>query len=441
MHSSPENPPSRRQFLKTSSAAVVGGTLVSEIGFPTITSAVGNSDKLRIGFIGCGGRGTGAAAQALKADSNVVLHAMGDVLESQMENALKSIQTEVAQPEKFNVPKERRYVGLDAFEKVLKSDVDVVILTTPPGFRPQHFKAAVEMGKHIFLEKPMATDVPGIRSVMASVEVAKQKNLAVVAGFCWRYDYPRREFYKRIHAGAIGDIRAIYATYLTGPVKPMPPADTRPSGMSDVEWQVRNWYNFVWLGGDGLVEQAIHSVDKIAWAMKDAPPLKCTAVGGRQIPNNEGTIYDHIEVNYEYANGVRAFMAQRQTTNCYGENADYLLGSKGIGSIGSRKAKGGVEISAGEETWRYDGPAPNMYQVEHDEMYESIRAGKPINNGERMCTSTLMGIMGRTAAYTGLEITWEQILNAQERLVPEHLEWNQKLPIAPMALPGRTKFS
>ena len=441
MHSSPENPPSRRQFLKTSSAAVVGGTLVSEIGFPTITSAVGNSDKLRIGFIGCGGRGTGAAAQALKADSNVVLHAMGDVLESQMENALKSIQTEVAQPEKFNVPKERRYVGLDAFEKVLKSDVDVVILTTPPGFRPQHFKAAVEMGKHIFLEKPMATDVPGIRSVMASVEVAKQKNLAVVAGFCWRYDYPRREFYKRIHAGAIGDIRAIYATYLTGPVKPMPPADTRPAGMSDVEWQVRNWYNFVWLGGDGLVEQAIHSVDKIAWAMKDAPPLKCTAVGGRQIPNNEGTIYDHIEVNYEYANGVRAFMAQRQTTNCYGENADYLLGSKGIGSIGSRKAKGGVEISAGEETWRYDGPAPNMYQVEHDEMYESIRAGKPINNGERMCTSTLMGIMGRTAAYTGLEITWEQILNAQERLVPENLDWNQKLPIAPMALPGRTKFS
>ncbi len=440
MNSSPENPPSRRHFLKASSAAVVGGTLVSQIGFPTITSAVGNSDKLRIGFIGCGGRGTGAAAQALKADSNVVLHAMGDVLESQMEGALKNIQTEVAQPEKFNVPKERRFVGLDAYEKVLKSDVDVVILTTPPGFRPQHFKAAVEMNKHIFLEKPMATDVPGIRSVMASVEVAKQKNLAVVAGFCWRYDYPRREFYKRIHAGAIGDIRAIYATYLTGPVKPMPPADTRPAGMSDVEWQVRNWYNFVWTCGDGLVEQAIHSVDKISWAMKDVPPLKCTAVGGRQIPNNEGTIYDHIEVNYEYANGVRAFMAQRQTTNCYGENADYLMGSKGTGSIGSRKAKGAVEITVGDETWRYEGPNPNMYQVEHDEMYESIRAGKPINNGDRMCTSTLMGIMGRVAAYTGQEITWEQILNSQERLVPENLDWNQKLPIAPMALPGRTKF-
>ena len=440
MNSLPKNPPSRRQFLKTSSAAVVGGTLVSQIGFPTVTSAVGNSDKLRIGFIGCGGRGTGAAAQALKADSNVVLHAMGDVFESQMENALNSIQKEVAQPEKFNVPKERRFVGLDAFEKVLKSDVDVVILTTPPGFRPQHFKAAVEMGKHIFLEKPMATDVPGIRSVMASVEVAKKKNLAVVAGFCWRYDYPRREFYKRIHEGAIGDVRAIYATYLTGPVKPMPSADTRPAGMSDVEWQVRNWYNFVWTCGDGLVEQAIHSVDKIAWAMKDVPPLKCTAVGGRQIPNGEGTIYDHIEVNFEFANGVRGFMAQRQTSGCHSEVNDHVIGTKGIGTIGTRKAKGGVEITVGDDTWRYEGPEANMYQVEHDEMYASIRAGKPINNGERMCTSTLMGIMGRIAAYTGQEITWEQILNSQERLVPEKLDWNQKLPVAPMAMPGRTKF-
>jgi len=440
MNPSPEPVATRRQFLKTSSAAALGGALVSELSFPAVVSAAPNSEKLRIGFIGCGGRGTGAAAQALQADSNVVLHAMGDVFEDKLESSLRSVTGAVKDDSKFNVPRERRFVGLDAYEKVLKSDVDVVILTTPPGFRPQHFKAAVEANKHIFLEKPMATDAPGLRSVMASVEEAKRKNLAVVAGFCWRYDYARREFYQRIHDGAVGDIRAVYATYLTGPVKPMPAPEKRPEGMSDVEWQVRNWYNFVWLCGDGLVEQAIHSVDKIAWAMKDVPPLKCTAVGGRQIPNYEGTIYDHFEVNYEFANGVRGFMAQRQISGCHSEVNDHVIGTRGIGTIGTRQAKGGVEITAGDSTWRYEGPTPNMYQVEHDEMYLSLRQGRPINNGDRMCTSTLMGLMGRMAAYTGQEITWEMALNSQEKLVPDNLDWNGRLAVAPMAMPGRTKF-
>ena len=429
----PTLPSTRRDFLKTTAAT--GGVLASTLAFPTVTFGKPDNRKLKIGFIGCGGRGTGAAAQALKADSNVTLHAVGDVFASQIERSLASVRKEVDHEGQFDVPKERQFVGLDAYEKVLASGVDTVILTTPPGFRPLHFKAAVDAGKHIFLEKPMATDAPGLRSVMESVKKAREKGLCVQPGFTWRYSTARREFYKRIHAGEIGDLRAIYATYLTGPVKPMPAPEQRPAGMSDLEWQVRNWYNFVWTCGDGLVEQAVHSVDKIMWAVQDAPPLKCTATGGRQIPNFEGNIFDHISVNYEWADGTRAFMAQRQTSNCHGENTDYIMGAKGVGEISRR----GVIIN-GPNKWKFDGKDNDMYQTEHDEMFASIRFGKPVNEGERMCSSTLAAIMGRMAAYTGTEVTWEMALNSKDDLFPKNIAWDMKLPIAPLALPGRTKF-
>lgn len=429
----PTLPSTRRDFLKTTAAT--GGVLASTLAFPTVTFGKPDNRKLKIGFIGCGGRGTGAAAQALKADSNVTLHAVGDVFASQIERSLASVRKEVDHEGQFDVPKERQFVGLDAYEKVLASGVDTVILTTPPGFRPLHFKAAVDAGKHIFLEKPMATDAPGLRSVMESVKKAREKGLCVQPGFTWRYSTARREFYKRIHAGEIGDLRAIYATYLTGPVKPMPAPEQRPAGMSDLEWQVRNWYNFVWTCGDGLVEQAVHSVDKIMWAVQDAPPLKCTATGGRQIPNFEGNIFDHISVNYEWADGTRAFMAQRQTSNCHGENTDYIMGAKGVGEISRR----GVIIN-GPNKWKFDGKENDMYQTEHDEMFASIRFGKPVNEGERMCSSTLAAIMGRMAAYTGTEVTWEMALNSKDDLFPKNIAWDMKLPIAPLALPGRTKF-
>lgn len=426
---------SRRQFLKTSSAAAFGGLVAGHVSLAKKSGAA-ESDPLRVGLVGCGGRGTGAASQALNADKNAVLTAMGDAFSDQLQRSLQTLKRE--QPEKIKVDGARCFTGLDAYRKVIQSGVDVVILATPPGFRPVHLKAAVDAGKHVFCEKPMATDAPGVRSVMATVEEARRKNLAVVAGFCWRYHQARRELFKRVHNGAIGDLKAIYATYYTGPVKPMPPAERRPPGATDLEWQLRNWYNFVWLCGDGLVEQAVHSVDKIAWAMQDVPPLKAVAVGGRQIPNNEGNIYDHFEINYEYANSVRAFMGCRQQTGCYNQNADYLMGTKGNGTIGvNRRAE--VEIT-GRQAWTHEGSVKDMYQVEHDELFASIRAGKPINDGVRMCTSTLMAIMGRMAAYTGQEITWEQALNSQEALVPDELDWNMKLPIAPMAMPGRTKI-
>jgi myo-inositol 2-dehydrogenase / D-chiro-inositol 1-dehydrogenase len=425
---------SRRDFLKTS--ALVGGALAAPAIVPGGLFAAENNKPLKVGLIGCGGRGSGAANQALRADKNVTLTAMGDVFEDQLQNSLKSLQAQL--PEKVKVDPDHRFVGLDAFQKVIDSGVDVVLLATPPGFRPTHLKAAVEAGKHVFCEKPMATDSPGLRSVIESAKRAKEKNLSLVAGFCWRYDAPRREFYKRIHDGAIGEIRAIYATYYAGAVKPMPPASTRPSGMGDLEWQLHNWYNFSWLSGDGYVEQACHSVDKVAWALKDQAPLKAVAVGGRQTPNNEGNIFDHMFVVYEFPNDVRAFLGQRQVGNTYTDNSDYLMGANGVGKSGWQ-----APIIKGKTTWRYrdpEGGRIDMYQQEHNELFASIRNGKPINDGEWMSQSTMMGLMGRMAAYTGQEITWEQAMNSQEKLVPDPLDWNMKLEVPAIAMPGVTKW-
>ena len=281
----------------------------------------------------------------------------------------------------------------------------------------------------------MATDAPGVRSVIESVRIAKERSLALVAGFCWRYDYPLRELFKRIHEGQIGDVRAIYGTYLTGPVKPMPPASSRKEGITDLEWMIRNWYNFNWLGGDGFVEQAVHTCDWLAWVMKDVPPVSCTAVGGRQIPVQGGNIYDHIEANYVWADGTLGFLSQRQIPGCFSENHLTVIGSKGTAHIDSR----GASI-AGDNAWRYQGEKPSMYQVEHNELFASIRSGKPINDGDRMAKSTLLGIMGRNAAYTGQQLTWDMILNSQQVLVPDIKDWDTKFEPEPLAMPGRTKF-
>jgi len=428
---------SRRQFLKTSGAAALTGAFASPVVLTRkVSGAQAPSDMLKVGLIGCGGRGTGAAAQALSTSEGVVLTAMADAFEERLQNSRKGLRANEQFGPRVQVPDEACFVGLDGYQQVIDSGVDVVVLGTPPGFRPQHLRAAIEAGKHVFCEKPMATDAPGVRSVLESAALAKEKNLALGAGFCWRYHPARRAFYEQVHKGAIGEIRAIYATYLTGPVKPMPPANTRPAGMSDVEWQMRNWYNFVWLSGDGLVEQACHSVDKIAWAMNGVLPLKAVGNGGRQFPNHEGNIFDHIDVFYEFPHGVRAFMTQRQISGCYGDNSDYLMGSHGTGTI-----KGWNDpIITWKESWRCSAPKGNMYQIEHDELFASIRTGKPINDGVWMAHSTLMAIMGRMAAYTGQEITWDQALNSQLKLVPDNLTWDMDFPIRPMAQPGRTEF-
>jgi len=429
----PPTTSSRRDFLKTSTAA--GSTAALAASFAGSAQAfVQGDDTLKVGLVGCGGRGTGAAGQALTADKGAKLVAVADAFPEQIERSLSNLKRKSDIEKQVQVEKEQEFVGLDGYKSVIELS-DVVLLCTPPGFRPVHLKAAVEAGKHVFTEKPMATDMPGARSCLESVKLAKEKNLAMVAGFCWRYDEPRRELFRRIHAGQIGEVRSIYGTYLTGPVKPMPKADTRPDGMSDLEWQVRNWYNFCWLSGDGLAEQACHTVDWLMWAKGDEAPVSCTAVGGRQIPAEGGNIYDHVEVNYVWEDGTRGHLAQRQISGCHNENYLRVLGTQGTGKI-----ERFVEID-GDFPWRRKGKSENMYQIEHNEMFASIRDGKPINDGDRMMTSTIAAIMGREAGYTGKQITWDQIIGSQLARVPEITDgWDTPVEMIPRAMPGRTPF-
>jgi predicted dehydrogenase len=434
----PAGPRSRRDFLKASGMAAVSGALGPNVAR---SAHPGGLDTIRVGLVGCGGRGIGAAENALTADPGVVLTALGDVFEQPIAMCLNNMAKRPGLKEKVEVQPERCFVGLDAYQRVIDSGVDVVLLATPPGFRPQQLAAAVAAGKHVFCEKPMATDAPGVRSVLETVARSKEKRLALVAGFCWRYDYARREVFKRIHGGEIGPVRAMYSTFYANPVKPMKSPSERAPNCSDLEWQIRNWYNFTWLSGDGLVEQAVHSVDKIMWAMQEQPPLKAVAVGGRQLPNYEGNIFDHFEVNYEWADGMRAFLGCRQISGCWNQNADFVIGSKATARIGTKLPPSPqVEITGGDETWRYTGPKNNMYQTELDEMFASIRDGNPINDGVRMSYSTLAAIMGRMAAYTGQEVSWEMALNSKEQLVPDNLDWNMKLDFPKVAMPGLTKF-
>jgi myo-inositol 2-dehydrogenase/D-chiro-inositol 1-dehydrogenase len=420
----------RRDFIKTTAGAGLAA------GFPSIIRAQTVTNAIKVGLIGCGGRGTGAASQALHADDFTELTAVADTDQDRVDECLDNLKKGEKTGSRVKVDPPRQFVGLDAFQKLIESGVDAVLLATPPGFRPMHLAACVRANKHVFCEKPISTDVPGVRSVFETVELAKQKNLSLVSGFCWRYNNKIIATFDQIHGGTIGKLVAYYATYYTSPVKPMPPANKRPAGMSDVEWQIRNWYNFVYLCGDSIVEQAVHSADKIAWAMHDEPPVSCVGVGGRAIPAEGGNIFDHFEINYIYPNGVRAFLANRQITGCHNENSDYILGSEGTCTIG----RGPIPRIEGKTNWSFAGQQYNMYQKEHDLLFASIRKGQPMNDGKRMATSTLLAMMGRMAAYTGQQITWEQALNSQDRLIPEHIDWNGKLEVRPLAQPGITKF-
>ena len=426
---------SRRTFLKTSTAAALGSALSAPLILGTKSSAASPGDTIKVGLIGCGGRGSGAAKQALNADKNVILTSMGDAFQDRLKSSLDALKSDPEVGEKVNVKPDNCFIGLDACQKVLESGVDVVILATPPGFRPAHLKAAIAADKHVFCEKPMATDAPGVRSVMETVEEAKKRKRAIVAGFCWRYNLAERAGFEQIHNGAIGDIRTIYGTYNTGSLWSRP----RKPGWSDMEWQIRNWLYFTWLSGDHLVEQAVHTVDKMAWAMKDEPPIKAIAHGGRQVRTapEYGHIYDHFEVVYEYPNDVHGFIFCRQQANCANDNSDTILGTKGVARILGFRS---VPFVKGETNWKYSGPRPDMYQVEHNELFASIRKGEPINNGVRMARSTMLAIMGRMAAYTGKEITWEEALNSKENLQPEKIAWDIPLPVPPVATPGKTNF-
>lgn len=418
---------SRRQFVHTTAILTAAGTLRAQ-------QKADSQETLRIGLVGCGGRGTGAASQALGAEYNGKLVAMADVDPAQIEGSIKSLAQKF--PDRVEVSPDRKFVGLDAYQKLIDCGVDVVLLASPPGFRPLHLQAAVAAGKHIFAEKPMAVDTVGYHMAMAAVKKAKEKRLNLVAGFCWRYSTSRIEAFQRALGGDIGRITSVFATYHTGPVKPMPPASGRPAGMSDVEWQVRNWYNFSWLSGDSLVEQAVHSVDKICWAMGDKAPKSCIATGGRQIPAEDGNIFDHFHAAYEWDDGIICNMASRQIKGCQGHNQDIIRGDKGALIIG----KGGAPFIDGAKRWRFRGEEKNMYDLEHEALFSAIRKGEVVNDGDRMMLSTLVAIMGREAAYTGQMLTWDQMLACTQDLAPDGLKWGDSFTPTPMPMPGVTKF-
>ncbi|RYD37420.1 MAG: Gfo/Idh/MocA family oxidoreductase [Verrucomicrobiaceae bacterium] len=418
----------RRTILKAGAAGVAAGL----VAFPNVSFGQLESKRLKLGLIGCGGRGTGAAQDAMKADSNVELYAVGDVFQESIDGSLRNLKADFR--DRAEVDPSRQFLGMDAYQKVLESGVDVVILSTPPGFRPVHFEAAVEAGKHIFCEKPMGVDIPGVNRILAASKKAQEKGLAVMPGFCWRRSASRRAAFEQLRNGAIGDVVSYYATYYTAPVKPMQPASARRAEWSDVEWQLRNWMNFSWLSGDTYVEQAVHSVDKVGWAFGDRDPLNCIGVGGRQIPMEGANIFDHFSVIYEFPGNVFATVASRQQVNCDGENADYIKGTKGTLIIG----KGARPYITGEKKWRFEGEDNDMYRQEHVELFASIRAGKPVNDSVFMCHSTMLGIMGRMAAYTGKRVSWDQVISSKDDLAPDDLKWDSSFTPTPMPMPGVT---
>ncbi len=421
----------RRSFLKTSAATAA----VSLASVPLV-HADGN-DTLRVGLIGCGGRGTGAASQALRADRHVRLVAMADAFRDRLEGSLANLQRDNGLAQKIEVPAERRFVGFDAYQQLINSGIDVVLLCTPPGFRPLHIEAAVRAGKHIFAEKPVAVDGPGVVRVLAACEQAKQRKLSIVSGLCWRYHEGMRQVVRRIHDGEIGDITTLQCNYNTGALWHRP----RLQGMTDMEWQMRNWYNFTWLSGDFNVEQHVHSLDKMAWVMKNEYPIRCYGTGGRQlrIGPEYGHIFDHMAVVYEFANGVRCFSMCRQQAGCANDVSDTIWGTKGTAELLSRYrivGRNGQMWSAPRKAVQAD-----MYQTEHNELFASIRSGNPINDGDWMTKSSLMGIMGRMACYTGQVITWDQALKSKEDLSPPRYDWAVPLPLPALARPGITAFS
>jgi predicted dehydrogenase len=389
-------------------------------------------DMLRVGLIGCGGRGTGAASQALAADKNVKLVALADAFRDRLERSLATLRKDEAIAGKLDVPEGRCFVGFDAYEKLIGSGVDVVLLCTPPHFRPAHLKAAVKAGKHVFAEKPVAVDAPGVRSVLDTCGEAKNKNLSIVSGLCLRFHHGFQEAINRIHGGALGDITALQTNDLRGKLWMFP----RQKSWSDMEWQMRDWYYFTWLSGDFNVEQHVHNLDLISWIMKGEYPVRAIGTGGRQVRTGPefGNIYDHHSVIYEFANGVKCFSVCRQQEHCANDISNHVMGSKGTGQFTEKK----ISLSAGPG-WRYQHKSNDIYQTEHDELFASIRNGKPINHGEYMAKSTLMAIMGRMATYTGQAITWDQAFNSKEDLTPPKYEWGA-LDTPRVAIPGVTKF-
>ncbi|MDR2863083.1 MAG: Gfo/Idh/MocA family oxidoreductase [Puniceicoccales bacterium] len=416
---------SRRGFI---------GNCVALAGLPILASlpvnafAAGTDEQLKVGLIGCGGRGRDAANDCRKAHPSVKIWALGDVFADVTERARKTL----SKNERTNVPQERCFSGFDAFEKVIASGVDLVILATPPHFRPLHMEAAIKAGVHVFAEKPVAVDPAGCRKVIAVSELAEQKKLSIVAGTQRRHDKTYIETLKRIKEGAIGELVGGQAYWVGGTTDSFWPHHKRRSEWTEMEYQLRNWYAFTWLCGDHIVEQHVHNLDILNWAF-GGPPVKAFGVGGRQ-NRTWGNIWDHFAVEFEYANGARISSYCRQTDNTSGRINERILGT-----LGSARPDRG--IITGKNEWKYPGNRTNAYVQEHADLIESIRNRTPLNEGRALAEATLTGILGRFSAYTGKEVSYKWALEASKLdLTPSAYDFNAAPPPADIAIPGTTKL-
>jgi predicted dehydrogenase len=430
----PPTNPHRRSFLTTSSKLAAMGSL-GAASFTGLSFGFHNcvDDKLKVGLVGCGGRGTGAAVNAANADSNVSIYALADAFMDPIERCQNALKLEIKEKSKLELDAERRFTGFDCCDKLLQTDVDVVLLAGPPHFRPTQLKACVEAGKHVFVEKPVAVDVPGVKSILESCELAEQKRLSIVSGLCWRYDWKVQEMIGRIKDGAIGTIRAIQENYLTSTLWHR---GDNPD-WSRMEYQLRNWLYFNWLSGDHIAEQHIHSIDKALWLMDDKLPTTCYGTGARFVRTDPqwGNVYDSFACVFEWEDAdVKAFTHCRQIAGCFNETEDFVYGSEGSAQV----LRGRINTAQGIERIREPAGAPTMYDSEHLEFFKSIRNGQPINNGKYMSYSTLMALLGRDACYTGKKIKTEDYWNDTHKLGPESYEWNDYEP-DPVPKPG-TEF-
>jgi predicted dehydrogenase len=420
---------SRRSFLRTSAIAGLGAGLSAPL---SATGRVrnGREDELRIGLIGCGGRGTGAAAQALSTNGPVRLVAMADMFADSLDNALKSLMENETLAKRIDVPAERRFVGFDAYQGVLASDIDVVCIATPPHFRPQHFEAAIAAGKHVFLEKPVAVDAPGVRKVLAAAELAKQKKLAVVSGLQRHHQNGYLEAMQRIHAGQLGKLLYARCSWNMGSLWHR----GRDPKWSDMEWRLRNWLYFTWLSGDHIVEQHVHNIDVVNWALK-GHPLRARGMGGRQVRTDAkwGNIFDHHALQFEYQDGFMCFSECRQIDGCANDVSEHVYGADGACHMDS----GNWRIE-GKNAWKFAGQGNDPYQTEHDDLFASIRSGNLLNEGQMVAESTMSAILGRMATYTGKVVTWDEALASNEVWGPEKYEF-AALAVDAVPVPGKSK--
>jgi predicted dehydrogenase len=424
---------SRRDFLK-GTAAVSAGILATGLARNHAYAAGGTSETLKIGFIGCGGQGGGDLRNCLEGNPNAVLWAAGDLWEAKV-----SLQKGRFDPNKKDDKnagryklEDRRFFGFDAYKKVIDSGVDMVILTTPPGFRPDHFAYAIEKGKHVFMEKPVCVDPVGYRKCIAAAEMATTKKLSVVAGTQRRHTPSYIENMKMIHDGAIGDIVAGFCYWIGGPADPKGPyGDKRPDGCSDIEWQCNVWYRYTWTCGDHIVEQHVHNIDIINWAL-NAIPVKCIAMGGRQTRTTDGNIFDHFAVEFEYPNGVRVTSYCSQFTG----KPSTRVGEHVVGTKGTSSCSGSIK---GEKTWGFDGKGKdnNGGMLEQIDWGKSITGKGPyFNEGKNVADSSMAAVLGRMSAYCGRELSWDRVVKMSKLdLMPPKLEFGPFTP-PPVGKPG-----